>query len=73
MKIKSSRNGEINILFTDIYKSCPSCKFSTSQICILALFVKIKFSGKFPDLQYFDRKTFVLVNINCLLWFNEQL
>ena len=27
--------------FTDIGKSCPSCKYLTSQICLLALFTKI--------------------------------
>ena len=51
--IKSSRNGKINILFTDIAKSCNRCKFLTSQICLLMLFAKIKFLTKFPDLQYF--------------------
>ena len=46
MKMKSSRNGEINMSFTDIGKSCPSCKFLMSQICLLTLLVKIKFSQK---------------------------
>ena len=54
MKIKSSRNGEITLSFTDIGKSCPSRKFLASQICLLTLFAKIKFSRKFPDLQYYD-------------------
>ena len=35
MKIKSSQNGEITLLFTDIGKSCPSHKFLTSQIYLL--------------------------------------
>ena len=52
MKIKSSRNAEITQSFTDIGKSCPSRTFLASQICLLALLVKIKFSGKFPDLQF---------------------
>ena len=52
LKIKSSRNGEINLSFTDIGKSCPSREFYTSQICLLTPFAKIKFSRKFPDLQY---------------------
>ena len=52
MKIKSLRNGEITLLFTDIGESCPSRKFLTSQICLLMLFAKINFSRKFPDLQY---------------------
>ena len=33
-------------------KSCPSSKFLTSQICLLTLLAKIKFSRKFPNLQY---------------------
>ena len=45
-------NGEITLSFTDKVKSCPSRDFLASQICLLALFVKIKFSRKFPDLQY---------------------
>ena len=53
VKIKSSRNGEITLSFTDIGKSCPSCEYLTPQICLLTLFTKIKFSRKFPDLQYY--------------------
>ena len=52
VKIKSSRNAEITQSFTDIGKSCPSREFLASQICLLKLFAKIKFSRKFPDLQY---------------------
>ena len=52
VKIKSSRNGEITLLFTDLRKSFPNREFLTSQICLLALFAKIKFSRKIPDLQY---------------------
>ena len=52
MKIKLSRNGEISISFTDIGQSCSSCDFLSSQICLLTLFTKIKFSPKFPNLQY---------------------
>ena len=44
MKIKSSQNAEIALLFTDICKSCPSHEFLASQICLLTLFVKIKLS-----------------------------
>ena len=33
-------------------KSCPSREFLASQICLLTLFAKIKFSRKFPDLQF---------------------
>ena len=35
-KIKSSRNGEIALSFTDIGKTCPSRKFLTSQDKVLA-------------------------------------
>ena len=59
VKIESPRNAEMTILFTDIFKSCPSRKFLASQICLLMLFAKIKYSRKFPDLQYdviFDLK-----------------
>ena len=51
VKIKSSRIGEITLSFTDISKSCPCHEFLTSQICVLTLFAKIKFSRKFPNLQ----------------------
>ena len=57
-KIKFSRNAEITLLFTDIGKSCPSGEFLVSQICLLTLFAKIKFSQKFPDLQYEQCTTF---------------
>ena len=33
-------------------KSCSSREFLTSQIYLLMHFTKIKFSQKFPDLQY---------------------
>ena len=52
MKIKPSRNGKINMSFIDIGKSCLSHEFFTSLICLLMLFAKIKFSRKFPNLQY---------------------
>ena len=52
VKIKSSQNSEITLSFTDIENSCPSREFLVSQISLLTLFVKIKFSRKFPDLQY---------------------
>ena len=41
VKIKSSRNGEITLSFTDICKSCPSLEFLPSQVGILTLFAKI--------------------------------
>ena len=67
VKIKSSRNGEITLLCTDIGKSCPSHKFLTLQICLLTLFTKTKFSQKFQDLQYSVNQNvclaFLLANI----------
>ena len=47
VKIKPSRNGEITLSFTDIGISCLSREFLTSQICLLTLFAKIKFSRNF--------------------------
>ena len=52
VKIKFSGNGDIALPFTDLGKSCPSRDLLTSQVCLLTLFAKIKFSRKFPDLQY---------------------
>ena len=52
LKIKSPQNTEITLLFTDIGKSYPCPKFLMSQICLLTLFAKIKFSQNFLDLQY---------------------
>ena len=52
VKIKFSRNGDIALPFTDLGKSCLSGDLLTSQVCLLTLFAKIKFSRKFPDLQY---------------------
>ena len=45
-------NGEIILLYTDIGKLRHCRKFLASQICVLTLFGKIKFSGKFPNLKY---------------------
>ena len=47
-----SQIGEITMSYTDIGKSYPSRELLTSQICLLTLFVKIKFSIKVPNLQY---------------------
>ena len=55
-EIKMSRNDKITLLFTDIRISCPSREFLMSQICLLMLFAKMKFSQKFPDLQYVEKK-----------------
>ena len=52
VKIESSRDGAITLSLTDIGKSCLRRDFLTSQMSLLPLFAKIKFSPKFPDLQY---------------------
>ena len=53
VKTKSSRIAKFSTLsITDIGKSCPSREILTSQVCLLTLFAKIRFSRKFPDLQY---------------------
>ena len=52
MKIKLSKNTEITLLSTDEGKTCLSRDFLLSQICLLRLLAKIKFSRKFQDLQY---------------------
>ena len=56
VKIKSSRNGETTLSFVNRAKACPSGAFSTSQICLLTLFTKKKFSRKFPHFHYLRSK-----------------
>ena len=51
-EMKLSRNGEINLLFTDVGQSRTSYECLTSQKCILTLFAKIKFSRKFLNVEY---------------------
>ena len=48
---KSWRIGEITLSTTDIGKSYPCSEIFRSQVCLLTLFAKIKFSRKFPDVQ----------------------
>ena len=48
-KIKSSRNAEITLSFTNIHKSWPYHEFLASQICLLTLFAKVKYLRKFPN------------------------
>ena len=66
VKMKSSRIGEITIPFTDIGKSRPCREFLTSQICVLMLFAKIKCSGKFPNLQYLNITSPLLLSLGLL-------
>ena len=67
VKIKSSRNDEINLSFIDIGKSCPSCEFLTSQICDVfqTLFAKIKFSQKITNLQYLAKEIVYSSYVTC--------
>ena len=46
VRLKSSRNAQITLSFTDICKSRTSCEFLASQICLLTLFTKIKILAK---------------------------
>ena len=48
MKIKSLRNPEITLSFTDICESCPSHIILASQICLLILFAKISRFTVYP-------------------------
>ena len=50
VKIEPSRIGDITFSF-DIGKSCHVRDIFTSQMCLLTLFAKMKFSRKFPNLQ----------------------
>ena len=59
VKIESSRNDENTMSTTDIGKSYHSREIVRSQVCLLTLFTKIKFSRKFPDLQYF-----IIIEVN---------
>ena len=43
---------EITLSLTDVGKSGPSHEFLTSQIFLLTLLAKTKFSLKLPNLQY---------------------
>ena len=51
-RIKLLQYDEITLSFTDISKPLPDRESLTSQICLLTLFAKIKFSRKFSNLQY---------------------
>ena len=66
VKIKSLRNGEITLSFTDAGKLCPSREFLVSQICLLTLFMKIKFSRKFSDLHYINVLNFEHFSLSVL-------
>ena len=52
VKIKSSRNDKITLSFIGLGKPCLGLEFFTSLIGLLMPFAKIKFSRKFPNLQY---------------------
>ena len=48
------RTFAITLLSTDVGKSCSKCEILTTQICLLSLLVKIKFSQKLLNLQYIN-------------------
>ena len=52
VKIKPSRIGDITLSFTDIGKSCPVRDFLRRKCVFSTLLAKMKFSRKFPNLQY---------------------
>ena len=52
-KIKPLQNGKNSLSFTDVGKSYRSRELFTWQICLLKVLAKIKFSRKFPNLQFF--------------------
>ena len=62
VKIKSSRNREIILSFTDIGVKSSIREFQTSQICLLALFAEIKSSRKFLNLQYKSPTSYLSIN-----------
>ena len=71
VKIKSSRNGEITLFFTDISKSCPSPTFLTLQICLLTVFTKISVFtvvNKFPRVNVLKK-----IMAFCCLYLSEML
>ena len=68
MKIESPRNVLITLSFTDICKSFHSPEFLASQICLLTLFAKIKFSRIFPDLQYLKLKGYLDHSLKGQIW-----
>ena len=52
VKIKPSGYVEITLSFSNLGKLWHSRDFLTSKICLLTIFAKIRFSRKFPELQY---------------------
>ena len=59
VKTKPWRNGEITMSFTDIGKSCLTCEFLSSQLCLLMLFAKIKVSRKTSEFTVYKGSVFV--------------
>ena len=59
VKIKFSRKDKITLLFTDMRKSCPNHNFF--YIANMSFNANIKFSQKFPNLQYTLFTNFFLI------------
>ena len=49
VKIRPLRNGEVTLSFTYVGKSCLSCEFLKSQICLLRLFRENKILAKISE------------------------
>ena len=52
--------------FTDVGKSCPSCEFLTSQMCLLTLLAKIIFSQKFQGFTVKTKIRLIFGTSNCV-------
>ena len=77
VNLKHSQKDEITLLLTDVGKLCmPSHTFSTCQIYLLRLFVKIKFSQKCLTFQHLLHQHFaywvILHAFCCLRFFSKS-
>ena len=67
VKIKSSRNGEITLWFTDAGKLCPSQESLTRQIYLFTLYLKINSFGntqvKISKLRFTSKKIVLYLQI----------
>ena len=57
VKIKSSRNGEVTLSFTDEGKSCHSREFFTSQICLFMPIRENKILAKISEFTVLSMDT----------------
>ena len=54
LKIKTLRNNNITLLFTDVGKPCTSHTFLTLQLCLIMLFSKNKILPNFSKFTVLD-------------------